>query len=145
MSSKVYTEKGNCVRGARTALKNKAAMPGVDFMVVAVPGGFSWSVSGAAKATRVRKPRGGPKPSILGQPQAMKAIALCSQKGGITVANLAVALGGVTVDTARGLISRCNQALRDAKLPEVSKGKAFKTVVYTRSASTSLAPALAAA
>lgn len=48
--SKVYNVKSNCVRGARSALKNPAAQPGVDFQVVTVPGGFTWSVSGAATA-----------------------------------------------------------------------------------------------
>lgn len=172
-----YSNRGNCAAGARAALKNKNAKIGVDFQIVPITGGrFTWSASGAAKveaapmpdppaakvvkAKRVRKPRdpdapkavrkkGGPRPSILGQPQAKLAIELIANPDGITAAALATALGkargaALTTHTARGLVSRINKALRESGRPQITKGRPFKEQTYFGSKTAAEAAARAA-
>jgi hypothetical protein len=132
---KVYSNKSNCARGARTALKNPRAESGKDFTVVAVTGGFTFELPASKpKAEKVRRPRGGPKPSILGQPQAMRAIELCRRDGGCTVADGAKILD-VEPHTFRGLISRCNAAGAG-----ITKGRAFRVVTYIAPPAADAAP-----
>lgn len=127
---KTYTERGNCIRAARSALKNKEAKPGVDFDIHEHKDGetgkktFSFSIKQAEKPAKAEKaPRVKPtKPQkrLCDQPQMRKTLKLMTRVAGVTVKGGAEEIG-CNVDTFRGMVSRLTkevkaiQKLRDAR------------------------------
>lgn len=107
MTTKTYTQRGNCARAARVALGKNAKL-GVDFTISGDDKKFVWTATAkpaktetAPKAKRVKG-----EARIENQPQMQRIISLCSRKTGATIADIAASLGGIEEHTVRGAISR---------------------------------------
>src|SRR5882762_2427712 len=108
MTSKTYTQRGNCARAAKVAL-GKTAKPGVDFNIVQTgPNAFMWGA--IAKAPKTDAPKKAKRVKgearLQDQPQMVKLLRACSTKEGATIESLAELLGGIEQHTVRGAISR---------------------------------------
>lgn len=131
MTTKTYTNRGNCARAARTAL-GKTAKLGTDFEVTGGGKVFTWKALKARKRA-AREP--GSKPSVLNQPFIIKLLTYiqAADDKGRTVADCAAKMG-TEMHTVRGALSR---ARRDGA--PVSTGRRFRNVYYTLPASYAVA------
>lgn len=126
MATKTYSNRGNCIRAARTAL-GKTAKPGTDFEVTKDGNVYSWRSLKARKRAQAAK---GERAPVSGQPMAIKLMKYISGSAkGRSVADCQAHLGDVASHTVRGLISR----LRAEGQP-INTGRQFRNVLYTMAA-----------
>lgn len=128
MTTKTYSNRGNCIRAARTAL-GKTAKLGEDFKVEGSGKVFTWAALKAAKAKRAKREAGTRSP-VSNQPQAQKLLKYIDGKAeGHTVEECMGHLGVSASHTVRGLISRLNS--EGAGIKTTRKGRIG---IYSRAA-----------
>jgi len=97
---KTYSNRGNCIRAARSKL-GKDAKVGSEFTISGAGNQWTFAATGSKKTGGARAKR-----RLRDQPQNVKTIKMMAREGGATVKQIAAALGGVEEHTVRGSVSR---------------------------------------